>query len=136
MKKMKASVVKNLMDEGQLPHPITYYFDLFNVAQSLLFSVTGRAANNKPPSFYKEQLETDFPKFFALVVKAHKEKHGDKKYSAEISLESALLDVNSDKENEEMEVEEAPKRVLKSALKKEKVVETAPVILYRGAYVS
>jgi hypothetical protein len=32
MKKIKASVVKNLMEDNKLPHPITYYFDLFNVA--------------------------------------------------------------------------------------------------------
>jgi hypothetical protein len=66
--------VKDLVgDQGEnLPHPLTFYYDLFASAHSLLFSRVNAKNTNKD---FRAMLKADFPKFFGFVLDAHAEKH-------------------------------------------------------------
>ena len=82
MKQVKA-MARNLT----LPHPLTFYYDLFASAHQLIFSRVNAKNSNKD---FRIMLNTDFPKFCGFVLEAHAEKHQDKKYVGKINFDSKL----------------------------------------------
>lgn len=67
----------------EMPHPEAFFFDLFSCAYTMLAK-----SSAKDRKMYEDLLFDDIVKFMALVLKTNEEKHGDKKYVAQIDFES------------------------------------------------
>ena len=63
------------VDLQRLPHPETFYVDLFSTAYSL---VAKRSASNRDHN--RNLLQENLVKFFTIVVDANEEKNQNKKY--------------------------------------------------------
>jgi len=87
MKQVK-SMAGNLSEA--LPHPLTFYYDLFATAHQMIFSRVHVTQKVK----FSAMFNSDFNKFFAAVLEAHVEKHQDRKYAGKINLESQLFSSN------------------------------------------
>jgi hypothetical protein len=68
MKRIKENVCKNLSNDEQMPHPMAFYFHLFQSSHHLLFSAVRGGLSSNSNKYYRDLLENDFPKFcqFAL----------------------------------------------------------------------
>jgi len=55
---------------NKLPHPDTFYYDLFSEAYNLVF----RSQRRSDKDYYKDLLFNDYGKFFEEAVKAYSEK--------------------------------------------------------------
>jgi hypothetical protein len=87
MKNLKDNVCKNLSDDEQMPHPMAFYFHIFQSAHHLVFSAARGGLSNNSNKFYRDLLENDFPKFCCFALQLHAEKN-ENKYTAQIEFAS------------------------------------------------
>lgn len=102
-----------------LPHPLTFYYDLFATAHQMIFSRVHVTQKVK----FSAMFNSDFNKFFAAVLEAHVEKHQDRKYAGKINLESQLFSSN---QSYVIPKKEAPKKEEKPQVEKTKPAQEAP----------
>ncbi len=77
------ALIRSVAQE-KLPHPETFYSDVFATAHSLV----SQRKSARDCEYYRQALFHDLSKFFTLVLKVNEERHASAKYTGHIDFTS------------------------------------------------